>query len=1064
MSNTTEGPNQCPWLGLAPYKETDADLFYGRSAEIRELVAAIIDFPQTVIFGPSGTGKTSILSAGVFPRLKEKYFLPVYVRFDHSEGVPGYEEQLLTLLKAELEAGHTEVVGPKAALPETLWEFLHRNEFWSAQNQPVRPVFVIDQFEEIFTVTSQKEKVADFVIQLGDLCNNTIPETLNRRLVETRERLNYPVESQNYRLVISLREDFLARLEELAVAIPVLKRNRYSLQALNGEEAMEVVLGPGKGLVEEPVARLIIKKAADTDNHKIGGDLKSLQVEPALLSLLCSELNNQRIKQGLDHIPAELVEASGSHIIRNFYEETMRSVSPATAAYIEDNLLTASGYRNSVAMDDVLSRGIPEKEIALLVSKRLLRFEELMGIKRVEFSHDILTAIAKEKRENRRYEQKLASDTAQLERQRKRLRRYIWASAVLLILLVGVVLTGYFLFFHRYEFKYAHIVKRWGFFEGLDRVSDEQAAHMGVYYKLSKKGWYTFSLKKKHFDKLYSMDGNGHLTTDNGMGTYLYENDEDSDVDSAIQAKFGSVCQWSTVSNEDGKPVYEMGFDKDTAMIWGFIYSPTTEVTAAVVAAWSASTGSDAASKRGRDTTHRAGNSLSRSAVVGHFVDNTGLLMNIRKGGANFVKITYDQYGFDSLRRYFDEFGAPAPGPSGAYASLSLYNKKGLLVGIASLDQCGDYMIDSSGNTGMEIFYDENDNQDSAVSFGKNHEKKALKDGYTTVRNAYDRYGNTTEYSYYDSTGTNPVLTRAGVHVVRKTYDDRGHEILIENLDIHRKPVVYSEEHPYLVPIKQLEYDRDGHLTEASYYEWKDGRRSPVRNAGLEFHKFVARYNKAGKPLERFWYGPDLKLMKGEYSGVRTWYDADGNDTMTIYYNADSLPSENYDIIRRKYINRALVSQLRYDRRMRPTTDTSGIHGWMLKRDAINLTDTITYVDTLYRPVKGVNYAFEVKRYTDNSFEKIREEFFLDENKCYVSPDRDGARKVLSYDYSGDPSDMWFFGVGSTKGYDGYYKHLKYAYDLHHQLVGFKTLKENDELSYYKSNRYVEKLCSMVIS
>jgi hypothetical protein len=131
-----------------------------------------------------------------------------------------------------------------------------------------------------------------------------------------------------------------------------------------------------------------------------------------------------------------------------------------------------------------------------------------MGIKRVEFTHDILTFIAKEQRDNRRYEQKLENDRRQLEalnaekaKQRKRLRRYIWASAILLVLLLGVCITGYFLFLHHYELKYAHVVKRWGFFEGRDPVSDEEASHMHLYYKFTRNGLYTMSLKKKHFDR-----------------------------------------------------------------------------------------------------------------------------------------------------------------------------------------------------------------------------------------------------------------------------------------------------------------------------------------------------------------------------------------------------------------------------------------------------------------------------------------------------------------------------------------------------------------------------------
>src|SRR5215470_9187906 len=74
-----------PWLGLESYSESDAEVFYGREAETDELLRLLRREVLTVVFGPSGTGKTSLLKAGVFPRLREQYFLPVPIRLDYSE-------------------------------------------------------------------------------------------------------------------------------------------------------------------------------------------------------------------------------------------------------------------------------------------------------------------------------------------------------------------------------------------------------------------------------------------------------------------------------------------------------------------------------------------------------------------------------------------------------------------------------------------------------------------------------------------------------------------------------------------------------------------------------------------------------------------------------------------------------------------------------------------------------------------------------------------------------------------------------------------------------------------
>jgi len=973
-----------PWLGLETYTESDAHLFYGRSVEIKELTQVIAEFPQTIIYGPSGTGKSSILRAGIFPRLKEMNFLPVPVRFDHSENAASYNDQILALLKLELEHSNIDIVPLAARNPgspaESVWEFLHRNEFWSRQNQLLRPVIVIDQFEEIFTVTRHQERVKSFITDLGDLCNNTIPEEVNRRLVQTGERLNYPVGKQNYRLVISLREDFLARLEEVAADIPVLKRNRHSLKALSSEQAMEVVLGPGRDLVNEEVARVIILKAAAGDKDG-QADQQKLQIEPALLSLLCSELNNQRIKEAQDHISLGLVETSSTDIIRHFYEDSMRSVSPATAAYIEDNLLTASGYRNSVAMDDVMAHGIPEQEIQTLINKRLLRFEEIAGIKRVEFTHDILTAVAKVKRDNRRYELKLQYDKKELEKlqaekalQKKKLKSYIWISTILFILLVSVCVVGYILFFRLYEYKYAHVIKRWGFYEGVDKVSDDEASHMHMYYKLSKKGLYTFSLQKKHFDKMSSMNGYGNLTTDNDMYTYLYANDDDdSGVDDDIKERLGSVCQWSIVSNEDGKPVYEMGFDKDNIMVWGFVYSPIYHVDTTPAVSTN--------SKKVLEIPDKKNNSyIENSVVVGHYVDNTGIIPRIGKDSAEYVRISYDKNGYDSLIRYFDLFGFPALGPDGAFATRYENNEKGFPISMASLDEFGDPVIDSTGNCGVDLFYDKKNNQVGEVSFGIHHEKKSLNSGYTIVKDSFDRYNNLIEARYFDSAGK-PAISGSGRSGYRKYYDDRGNDTLFLNLDTAGNITSYSDSGNYngLAPVTTYKYDAYGNLTDLARYEEKNNQRIPLKMPGRDYFRFTCHYNKYHKITSVFYYDKDLKLINSDnYSGFTKWYDSDGNDTLMIYYNKDSVPDNNHKITRKWYSNGYLSRQELFNNQNKPAVDSAGVHGFIIKRDSIKFTDTLIYIDTLGKPAKDLNYTFEVKKYTNSRFNEISSASYLD--------------------------------------------------------------------------------------
>jgi len=73
-----------PWPGLASFREADQAFFHGREAESAELTRLVLRERLTVLFGLSGLGKSSLLAAGVFPRLRQQNVLPVPLRLDFS--------------------------------------------------------------------------------------------------------------------------------------------------------------------------------------------------------------------------------------------------------------------------------------------------------------------------------------------------------------------------------------------------------------------------------------------------------------------------------------------------------------------------------------------------------------------------------------------------------------------------------------------------------------------------------------------------------------------------------------------------------------------------------------------------------------------------------------------------------------------------------------------------------------------------------------------------------------------------------------------------------------------
>lgn len=401
---------QHPWPGLASFTEDASGYFHGRGDEVAELSRRVQRKLLTVLFGQSGLGKTSMLSAGVVPRLRPEGYCPVYVRVDYGPEAPSAAEQIkLAVLRATGAAGTWTRPGA-AAQGESLWEFLHHrdDELRDASGRPVVPLLIFDQFEEIFTLAQAdaagRRRAAGFLEDLADLVENRPPKTLEAKL-ETDEGLaeRFDFSRAAYRVLIALREDYLAHLEGLKAAMPSITQNRMRLARMTGAQALEAVLGPGGALVTREVAESIVRFVAG------GAELRNAEVEPSLLSLVCRELNNARLAQGRDTISIDLLAGSNATILSDFYERALADQPAAVRRFVEDDLLTESGYRENVAEERVLKAlaaagATPDAPAALatLVNRRLLRIEERLDVRRVELTHDVLCAVVKASRAERR--------------------------------------------------------------------------------------------------------------------------------------------------------------------------------------------------------------------------------------------------------------------------------------------------------------------------------------------------------------------------------------------------------------------------------------------------------------------------------------------------------------------------------------------------------------------------------------------------------------------------------------------------------------------------------------
>ncbi len=456
-----------PWLGLASFTEDTRGFFFGRDEEVAELARRVQRKLLTVLFGQSGLGKTSILRAGLVPRLRGQGYCPIYVRIAYSADAPEPGEQIKrAILQTARHSGEWTQAGVATA-GESLWEFLHHRDdvLRDESGRTLIPLLIFDQFEEIFTLAQSDEagraRAARFIEDLADLVENRPPRALEAKLEaddSAAERFDFA--RGDYRVLISLREDYLAPLESLKAQMPSVTQNRLRLAPMTGRQALEAVLGPGKGLVSQEVAEAIVRFVAG------GSEIANAEVEPSLLSLVCRELNDTRITQGRDEISLDLLAGSHDTILSNFYERALADQPAAVRRIVEDELLTESGFRENIAEETLRARlaaaGAAPDTLATLVNRRLLRVEERLDMRRVELTHDVLCGVVKASRDVRQEREAREATERMLAEQRERaaaarraLVRARQVAAVCIVLAVGAVAAAIFAYWSSQRAKRA---------------------------------------------------------------------------------------------------------------------------------------------------------------------------------------------------------------------------------------------------------------------------------------------------------------------------------------------------------------------------------------------------------------------------------------------------------------------------------------------------------------------------------------------------------------------------------------------------------------------------------
>jgi len=344
-------PQGVAFRGLLPFQEADRKHFYGRELDTQALHAMVTHelFRFGVLFGDSGCGKTSLVRAGLAPKLWEEGFVPLYCR--------SFTDPLAVLLEECRKRSHLAIEGGEDPVA-----YLKR----VSRKLDATLVIICDQFEEFFVNFKTAQDRSQF-IEFVAACH---------------ERADLPV-----RFLLSLRSDFLYQINSAfcsRLPEPLLSSKLYHLRNFDEQVAEEILerSARGAGLPFEPGL-----------SRQIAADLAfDRAVAPSELQIVGTQLQARRI------FTNEAYRRTGGQeaLVNDFLEDVIKASGDADSArLLLRSLISDENTRLTLTLSELCKRTQRNRQLVLRLllvfsNARLVREMQEQEPWRYELMHEYL--------------------------------------------------------------------------------------------------------------------------------------------------------------------------------------------------------------------------------------------------------------------------------------------------------------------------------------------------------------------------------------------------------------------------------------------------------------------------------------------------------------------------------------------------------------------------------------------------------------------------------------------------------------------------------------------------
>ena len=381
MPDQNSHPN--PYVGPRAFKT--GEKIYGRDVELRNLLDLLIAERIVLLHSPSGAGKTSLIQAGLIPRLQEESFRvlpPVRVYLEPpvslSKPVNRYVFSVLLSLEECLPEEQRFSLEDLAGL--TLDAYL--SQLPREAGEPDTDVLLFDQFEEILSTSlTDTDAKTEFFAQLGTALRN-------------RKRW----------ALVSMREDYVAALDPYLRALPTQLRSNFRLDRLDPRSAMQAIQAPARETGVEftdRAAKILVDDLRRVRVQSSNGNVTvqpGPYVEPVQLQVVCYRIWESRNAED-QRIEPEAVHSIGDvdTALADYYAERVKSAADTTGMsersireWFDHQLITEQGIRGQVLMGQQESGKLDNQAIRWLENAHLVRGEKRGGATWFELAHDRL--------------------------------------------------------------------------------------------------------------------------------------------------------------------------------------------------------------------------------------------------------------------------------------------------------------------------------------------------------------------------------------------------------------------------------------------------------------------------------------------------------------------------------------------------------------------------------------------------------------------------------------------------------------------------------------------------